>query len=188
MSDRNLRALRGRQAARTSRAHARLDSTEQPEQPTVEAIAEHVEFAGGLRHICLTVPRSRRPSAKRITLLPRSGPRSAEGKPITWDPKRRAVTAYWTVEDLRGWLESIGEGAGSPSMQIDTTPAAFEIEITARASGERKAINTIKVKVANLQHLGRVYGAIESAVANVSAELDEGQTESETADTKAASE
>jgi hypothetical protein len=120
------RALRRRQARKAARAFDRLDASESPPEPTVEAIAEHVRCAGSRRFICLEVPRKGRPAGSRITLLSRSGPRSIDAsvatdkvdRSIKWDPQRRAVTAYWAVEDLRAWVEYSGGGDVGAGMQV----------------------------------------------------------------------
>jgi hypothetical protein len=99
--------LRARQAARWPRISDRLDERSQPPEPTRESITKDLEYIGRRRFLQLRVPRSSAPRAKRVTLLRGSGPLSAEGKPLAWDPRSRSVTGDWAVADLREWLASM---------------------------------------------------------------------------------
>lgn len=178
------RALRRRQARKSAKAFARLDASEPPPEPTVEAIAEHVRCAGSRRDICLEVPRTRRPTGKRITLLSRSGPRSVKDRPITWDPERRAVTAYWAVEDLREWVEYAGGGGvGADMAKITTSQNPEQFKVTVTAKGGKATISTLEISVESLADLGRVFGAIKGAVEEVKADLagEDGEDGEETA-------
>lgn len=104
------RDLRHRATDRWPQISERVAATRKPPPPTRADIEQILASADRMSDppaaVMIRVPRSKAPSpGARIRLLGRTGPLSAEGRGIVWEPCG-ACSGWWTPDSLREWVAS----------------------------------------------------------------------------------